>query len=96
MNGFRLLLVAALVVAVTALSWGGISYAQQAPAEVKPAVEKDPAAAKRKADAAIRARAQRDAAIKKRHETKKYIQKVVEGQQSGAATPDNAGKGGAK
>ena len=94
MNRFRLLLVTAFMIAVTAPCWGtGVSSAQQAP-EVKAAADKDPVAAKRKADAAIRARAQRDAAIKKRHDTQKYIQKVVEGQQSGAAAPENAGKGG--
>jgi len=98
MNKFGLLLVAAFMAAVTALCWGtGVSYAQQGP-EVKAAGDKDPAAVKRKTDAAIRARAQRDAALKKRHDTQKYIKQVVEGQQSGAAAPapEKAGKGGAQ
>ena len=97
MDRFRLMLVTAMLLAVSILSWGtGDSYAQQESAGAKQA--DDPAAAKRKADAAIRARAQRDAAIKKRHDAQKYIQKVVEGQQSGAAAsaPGNAGKGGSQ
>jgi hypothetical protein len=98
-NRFRLLLVAALVVAVTALSSGiGVTYAQQDPAAVPLTAEQKAAAAKLDKAAAIRARAQRDAAIKKRHDAKTYINKVVEGQESGAAAtaPDNTGKGGAQ
>jgi len=99
MNRFRLLLFTTFVVAVTALPFAvSITYAGQDPAAAKPAAEQDPAAVKRAADAAVRARAQRDAAIKRRHDTKKYIQKVIEGQQPGATAPapGNAGKEGTK
>lgn len=99
MNRIRLLLFATFVVAVTAFSWGSsATYAQQGTATEKPATEKDPAAAKRDADAAVKARAKRDAVIKNRHATKDYIKKVVEGQQPGAAAtaPDNTGKEGGK
>jgi hypothetical protein len=96
MNRFTFFLITAFIMAVTAFSSGiGVSYAQQDPAAATPADVKDPVAAKRKADAAVLARAKRDEAIKKRQESKKYIQKVIEGQQSGAA-PDNAGKEGTK
>jgi hypothetical protein len=90
MNRFRLLLCTSLVVAVTALSSGiGVTYAQQDPAAATPPAAQDPAAVKQKADAAVRARAQRDAAINKRRAAKEYIKKVVEGQQ--AVAPDNSG-----
>jgi hypothetical protein len=94
MNRIRLLLFSMFLVVVTALSSGiGVTYADQNPVDAKKAVEKDPAATKRKADAAVRARAQRDAAVKRRHDTKDYIKKVVEGQQSGttSAAPDSGG-----
>jgi hypothetical protein len=110
MNRFSHLLFTTFVVAVMALSSGiNVTCAQQGsaavkpaaeqdPAAVKPAAEQDPAAAQRAAAAAVRARAQRDAAVKRRHEAQKYIQKVVEGQQpgTGVAAPDKAGKEGAK
>ena len=97
MNGFRLLLFTTFVAAVTVLISGiGVTYADQAPAAaIQTAAQ---AAAAQKADAAVKARAQRDAAIKRRHEAKKYIQNVIEGQQPGpaATAPANAGKEGAK
>jgi len=90
MNRFRLLLFTLFVVAVTAFSSGiGVSYAQQDPAATPPAVAQDPAAAAKLKAAAVRARAQRDAAIKKRRDAKDYIKKVVEGQQ--VTTPGNSG-----
>lgn len=98
-NRFRLLLLMALVIAVTAFSPGiSATYAQQEPAATKPTAEQKAAAAERKAEAAVRARAKRDEAIKKRRDLKEYVKKVVEGQQSGAAAtaPDKAGKEGAK
>lgn len=98
-NRFLLFLCATFVGAVTTLCSGiGISYSGQEPATAKKAEVNDPAAAKRKAAAAVRARAQRDAAVKRRHDSKEYIKKVVEGQQPGAtvAAPSNAGKEGAK
>jgi uncharacterized protein HemX len=104
MNRFRLLLFTLFVATLTALSTGiGVTYAQQdqvATQAQDPAAAQaqDPAAAQRKAAAAVRARAKRDAAIKKKQDAKKYIQKVIEGQQSGAAAtaPGNAGSGGAQ
>lgn len=97
MNRFRLLLFTTFVAAVTVLISGiSVTYAEQAPATAKQTTAQ--AAAAQKADAAVKARAQRDAAIKRRHEAKKYIQSVIEGQQTGPATaaPVNAGKEGAK
>jgi hypothetical protein len=99
MNRFRLLLCTLFVVAVTAFSPGiGVTYAQQDSAVAQPTPEQERAAAKRAEADAVRARAQRDAAIKRRQDAKKYIQKVIDGQQSGAsaAAPSNSGKGGAQ
>ncbi|MGD0843873.1 MAG: hypothetical protein ABSA06_05825 [Geobacteraceae bacterium] len=98
MNGFRLMLFATFVAAVTVLISGlGVTYADQAPAAANQSAAQPTAAQKAAADA-VKARAMRDAAIKKRHESKKYIQNVIEGQQPGpaATAPANAGQGGAK
>jgi len=87
-------LLVSFVLAVTALCCdAGVSCAAQGAPVVKP----DPFAAKRAADAK-RARTQRDAAIKKRHEGQKYLKQVIEAQHSGTATapPVDDGKGGAK
>jgi hypothetical protein len=95
-NRFRLLLFAAFVVAVTALSMGAsATYAGQDSTAAKQAAGQDLGAAKRAEDAA-HARAQKDAAIKRRHEIQDFVRKAAEGQQSGtqAATPDKTGKGG--
>jgi len=100
MKRFRLLLFAMLAVAVTALSWGtGVTYAEQdSKKDVKRSHEQDQAAAKKRADAdAVKVRTQRDAAIKKRHDAQKAIQKIVRGEQPAAVSaPDNAGKENAK
>jgi hypothetical protein len=74
---------AAFVVVATALCWGpGITWAEQASSATKP----DPFAAKRAADAK-KARAKRDAAVKRREESKKYLKQVIESQGAGTATP---------
>jgi len=90
-------LLVSFVLAATSLYWGvGVSCAAQGAAVVKPVVKPDPFAAKRAADAK-RARAQRDAAVQKRHEGKKYLKQVIEAQHSGTATAPPADvKGGAK
>jgi hypothetical protein len=85
-------LLVSFVLAATALCWGArVSCAAQGPVVAKP----DPFAAKRAADAK-RARAQRDAAVKKRQEGRKYLKQVIEGQHSATAPPVDDGKGGAK
>ena len=99
MNRFMLLMVTTFLVAVMVLSSGiSVTYAQQDPMPAKPAVENDPVAAQRKADAAARALAKRAEMLKQRKAAREFIKKVVEGQQPGAAAPapDNAGTGGAK
>jgi hypothetical protein len=98
MNRFRFLLLTAFIVAVSVLSWGtSVTFANQDSAAPHKATEKE-IAAKKRADAdAPRARAQRDAAIKQRAEGRKYIQKMIKGQQPApAAEPDKAGKEDAK
>jgi hypothetical protein len=96
MNRIRLLLFPMFAAAVMSLSGISLTYAEQGPAtKIDPAAarkaeEKDPVAAKKKADAAVKARAQRDAAVKRRHDTKAYIKKVVEGQPP--AAPDSGGE----
>ncbi|KAB0670436.1 hypothetical protein F6V30_09820 [Oryzomonas sagensis] len=95
MNRFRLLVVTTCIVVVAASSLGiGATYAQQDSGAVPLTPEQKAAAERRDKAAAIRAREQRDAAIKKRQDAKKYIKKVVEGQESGTAAPDTTGKGG--
>lgn len=100
MNRFRLLLITTFVVAVTAFSSGiSVSYAEQASTDAKPAVAKDAAATNQtsRAAAAARATAKKAEMLKKRDASKKYIQKVVEGQQNQSETgADNAEKGVAK
>ena len=92
MTAMMRLFIAASVVAVTAFSSGGASWAQQDQAQEK--TQKDPATVKKDAAAAARSRALRDAAIKRRQETKKYIQKVVEGQAKPGANDPGTGGGG--
>jgi hypothetical protein len=104
MNRIRLLLFTMFVVAVTVLTSGiSLTYAQgpaveKDPAAAKKAAEKDPAIAKKKADAAARALAKRAEFLKQRKESREYIKKVIEGQQPRPASPapDNTGTGGAK
>ncbi len=94
MNRFRLLLVATIMAAVTIFSWGiDATCADQGSAAATPATDQGFAKLRAQADAA-HARAQRDAAIKRREQSKEFIQKFMDGQQPGAAatTPDNAGK----
>lgn len=100
MNRFKLLLCMSFVVAVTVLFSGiNVACAQQASPAAAPdsvAAAQERAAAKERA--AARAITKRAEMLKKRQEAKKYIQKVIEGQQPGAgsAAPDNTGKEGAK
>jgi hypothetical protein len=99
MNRFRLLLFTLFVATLTALSTGiSVTYAQQDPPTAPPTAEQKAVGEQQHKAAATRARAKRDAAIKQRRDTKAYINKVVEGQQSGAAAtaPDTTGKGGAQ
>jgi hypothetical protein len=93
-NRFRLLLLTALFVAVTAFTAGiSITYAQQ-DADAPKLTDEENAAAKAKKDAdAARAIAKRAELLKQRQAAKDYIKKVVEGQQP---APDDAGKEGAK
>jgi hypothetical protein len=94
MNRFRLLLLTTIVAAVTVLFSGiNVTFAAPAPPAEQPGASNVPpdVAAARKA-AATRARAKRDAMLKQREESKKFIKGVVEGQQIPAAP----GTGGAK
>ena len=88
----KFLLIATLVLAVTALSSGwSITCAQQDPSQPLTAVEKA-AQAKTKADAAAHARQKRDEAVKRRQQTREYIQKAVEGQKQLGVTAPAGGK----
>jgi hypothetical protein len=86
-------LLATFVLSATTFCWGTVSWADQGSHPTKP----DPFAGKRAADAK-KARSQRDAAVKRRVESKKYLQQVIESQRNGTATaaPGTDGTGGAK
>jgi len=89
----RALLIAAFALAATALSSGwSVTCAQQDPpkadsAEAKnanpPTAAEKAAREQRKAEAALLARQKRDEMIKRRQQTREYIQKAVEGQNKG-------------
>lgn len=94
MNRFRLLLLMAFVVAVTAIS--GVTYAAQEPAAATQATDQEVVAKQKAADQAVKARAMKDAALKKRQDAQKFIRENATGYQPGTdgTTPANAGKGG--
>jgi hypothetical protein len=95
LNRCKPLLLALLLVAVTALGIN-VSYADANPSVTNPKNSHEAYAIRDpKVDPnlppAARARVQRDASINKRHEVKKFIQKMVEGEQAGSSGKKEGG-----
>jgi hypothetical protein len=96
MNRFRLLLVMTFVLAAMALS--GATYAAQEPAAATQTTGQDAVAKQQSADQAARARAMKDAALKRRQDAQKFLNEHSTGYQPGTdgTAPSNTGTGGVK